>query len=164
MDHIALLAVFAQLAVSLTGFAGLLTAFRGAEVGWSEQEVAGIRNLLLTSVGALAFSVLPIPALAAGVSANEAYRWTSLGLGAFLVILFAGGLHYVLRLKGRPRSWAFYLFFTIGGAPLGAYFIVQALNAAAGPGAYVVGLIWLLAIGVVQFMFQIFSTLTPKEK
>lgn len=165
MDQIAVLAVFAQLAVSLTGFAGLLTAFRGGADGWSSQEIAGIRNLLMTSVGALAFSAGPIPALAGGAPASEVFRWASYAVAAFLCIFCAGGLDYVFRLKGRPRSWAFYWFFILGGLPVAAYLAAGALGVVGGSGvgAYSAGLIWLLSIGVVQFMFQIFSTLTPND-
>lgn len=164
MDAVATLSIFAQLAVSLTGFAGLLTAFRSGERPWTFAEVAGIRNLLMTSVGALAFGVLTIPALVGGVPQAIVWTCAALALALFLIVLFAGGTDYVVRLKGRPRSWLFYWFFTIGALPLAALLAASAFDVLPrGSALYCAGLIWLLAIGTVQFMFQIFSTLKPPE-
>ncbi len=165
MDAVDTLAIFAQLAVSLTGFAGLLTAFRSGGRPWTFAEIAGIRNLLLTSVGALAFGVFPIPPLVAGIAPATVWTWAPLALALFLLALFAGGIDYVVRLKGRPRSWLFYWFFTIGALPLAAVLTASAAGfLPRGPALYCAGLIWLLAIGTVQFMYQIFSTLEAKAK
>lgn len=165
MDPLAVLGLFAQLAVSLTGFAGLLTAFRGGAEGWSAQEIAGIRNLLMMSVGALAFSTGPIPALAGGAAPADVFRWASLAMAAFLVLICIGGVDYVFRLKGRPRSWGFYWFFILGSVPVAALLTAGSFGrpGGAGLGPYGAGLVWLLSIGVVQFMFQIFSTLTRSD-
>lgn len=166
MDAIATLAIFAQIAVSLTGFAGLLTAFRGGGHEWSPAEIAGVRNLLLTSVGALSFSAMPIPALAAGLAERFVWAFASMALAFFIFLLFVAGLDYVWRQKGKPRSPFFFWLFTVGAPPLA---ILLAMSAAgfilpSGVAMYAAGLIWLLAIGTVQFMFQIFATLTPSDK
>ena len=163
MDAVATLSIFAQLAVTLTGFAGLLTAFDVDRDGWTKAEIAALRNLFLNAVGALAFSVAPIPFLIGG--ADEAMVWSAflLALAFYLAALFVGAVDYVVRLKGQPRNRAIYWGFTAGEAPLAGLLVAAAFDIGSfrGPAPYSAGLLWLLAMGTAQFIFQIFWSLKP---
>ena len=166
-DAAAALSIFSQLAVALTGFAGLLTAFRTRGT-WSPVEIAGLHILLLTSVGAMAFSVAPLPALLAGTPEAQVWSLASLALGLFLLLMTAGGLRMVLAQKLRSRRpLIFWLLVTALGATAAAEFAAAAdLFDWRGPATYSIGVIALLAVATLQFLLQIFSTLSeapPKE-
>lgn len=159
MDAVAALSVYAQLAVALTGFAGLFTAFRGLEK-WSPVEIVGLRILLLMSVGALAFAALPIPFLLGG--AGE-WVWTAAlaGLGAFCFYFFAAIFIIVFKHKIRPRIPALFWPIVIGqGSTALLMFLAAADIAPRGPAVYCGGLTWLLAVATLQFLLQIFSAIT----
>lgn len=166
MDEIVILSVFAQLAVALTGFAGLLTAFDAGHDGWTRAEVAALRNLFLNSVGALAFSVTPIPFLAGGVATDDVLAAACIALAIYFAILFVGAIDYVVRLKGKPRSRLMYWGFTTVELPL--VILLAAAGVGVGPlnalGALCAGLVWLLAMGGGQFIFQIFWTLKSAQR
>ncbi|MEQ1931443.1 MAG: hypothetical protein ABL957_13070 [Parvularculaceae bacterium] len=166
MDVTATLAVFGQLAVSLTGFAGLLTAFDSGHDGWTAAEIAALRNLFLNSVGALAFSVAPIPFLSGGVDPDMVMSIACLALALYFTALFIGAVDYVFRLKGKPRSQIIYWGFTLGEAPLAALlaFAAFGVGSISAVGAFCAGLMWLLAMGTAQFIFQIFWSLQAAGK
>ena len=167
MDVTATLAVFGQLAVSLTGFAGLLTAFDSGHDGWTAAEVAALRNLFLNSVGALAFSVAPIPFLSGGVDPDMVMSIACLALALYFTALFIGAIDYVFRLKGKPRSLLIYWGFTLGEAPLAATPRLRGVRRQAplAPSArFCAGSMWLLAMGTAQFIFQIFWSLQAAGK
>jgi hypothetical protein len=51
---------FASVATALIGFCGLLTAFRSAGAPLGLRDIVGIRILLIFSLGALIFAILPL--------------------------------------------------------------------------------------------------------
>ena len=53
------LTTFAELAMALAGFTGLLTAFQRKQVAWSDQERFRIRMLLMVCFGIMAFALAP---------------------------------------------------------------------------------------------------------
>lgn len=53
------LTIFAELAIALAGFAGLLTAFQRGQINWSDQERFRIRMLLMVCFGIIAFALMP---------------------------------------------------------------------------------------------------------
>lgn len=165
MDAVATLALFAQLAVSLTGFAGLLTAFDAGHDGWTAEEIAALRNLFLNSVGALAFSVAPIPFLVGGVAPQIIWTAASLALALYFAALFLGAVDYVVRQKGRPRNRFIYWGLSAGELPLIALLSLSAFDiySLGGPAAFCGGLLWLLAMGTAQFIFQIFWSLKAQQ-
>ena len=61
VDWNAVLAVLASVAVAVVGFAGLLTALSAANAPLSRSDVVNIRILLIFSLGALVFAILPMP-------------------------------------------------------------------------------------------------------
>ena len=161
MDEIATLGLFAQLAVALTGFAGLLTAFRSRREGWLPIEVAGIKILLMTSVAAMGFSALPVPMLVAGWSVDRAFGLSSVLLGAHFIVAFAAGLHMVLKKKLRPRRPVLFWIFTAALIPMAALLFLSAFGVLApGAGLYCAGLLFLLVVATAQFLFQVLASIT----
>lgn len=61
MDFASGLSTIAQLAMTLTSFAGLLIAFRTRRSEWQRVELHAIRFLFKSNVGALVFALAPLP-------------------------------------------------------------------------------------------------------
>ena len=53
------LTTFAELAIALAGFTGLLTAFQRRQITWSDQQRFRIRMLLLVCFAIMAFALTP---------------------------------------------------------------------------------------------------------
>ena len=66
MDAASALMTIAQLAMSLTGFAGLLIVFRLNKDRWERVEVHALRFLFRSSIGAFIAALLPLPMMIAG--------------------------------------------------------------------------------------------------
>lgn len=164
MDAAAALSVFAQLAVALTGFSGLLTGFRGG-ARWTPVELESLRILLVTSVGAMAFSIAPAPFLVAGADSVLVWTWGALALGAFLGFLFAGIMIIVFGRRLKARRPALMWTLTAGQFLIAALLLASAFDlfSLRGPGVYCAGIVWLLLIATLQFLSQIFSMLRGGE-
>lgn len=160
MDAVAALSVYAQLAVALTGFAGLFTAFRDPKA-WSEIEIIGLRILLVTSVGAMGFAAVPIPFLLGG-GGDGVWMVALALLGAFCLFFFAAILVTVLKDGVKPRVRGLFWPIISGQGAVSLLMLLAAADIAPrGPAIYCGGLVWLLAVATLQFLLQIFAVLTP---
>jgi hypothetical protein len=154
------LATIAELAVALTGFAGLLAAFRAARAEWQLIEVAALRILLISSVGVFVFAVLPFPLLLAEVAGERVWQGCSLALGAFLLTLVALGAYLVVGHGLRPRRFGVFLGLELSGLAVAMVVLLNSLGVLSLDGAavYCLGLLWLLVTAALQFIVQIFSS------
>jgi hypothetical protein len=82
MEPLAALSTIAGVAVTLTGFAGLLAAFRGSDQ-WQPIEFFAVRYLLLTSASGCLLALLPMPMSIAQY--GEVWRACLLVLAAWLL-------------------------------------------------------------------------------
>jgi len=161
------LATIAQLAMAVTGFAGLLTVFRSSRRRWHEIELVALRFLLMTSISACLLSLLPLILLEAPDSRSVPWRVCQSALGVWLLFLFIWQ-HRQERLKGlRPRSPAINAAMWVVGIAIALANIAAAarLTAALSPAAvYLIGLFWLLLGAILQFVVQIISSVSVDAK
>ncbi len=81
------LAIFAELAIALAGFTGLLTAFQRRQMNWSDQERFRIRMLLLVCFGIVAFALLPKVFVDSAIAEERMWRLLTIGWSLFAIFL-----------------------------------------------------------------------------
>jgi hypothetical protein len=144
------LSTFAEVAVGLAGFAGIIAAFHQRAHQWSAADRNRFWSILIFAMATLFFSILPFTWLSLGISP---WWWCS---ALFAVFSFGqASLSISLLVRHPPgfsRLWA--SFMAIGGLLAG---LVQLLNAAelesGGEFApYLVGLTWLVAASASTFL------------
>jgi hypothetical protein len=100
MDPLTALSTIAAIAVTLTGFAGLLAAFRRTDT-WQPVELFAVRYLVLTSASGCLLALLPIPMSIGGYP--EVWRGCLLILGGWLLFVVLWTLLETFRSRTRPR-------------------------------------------------------------
>jgi hypothetical protein len=142
VDVAGTLSTFAELAVGLAGFAGIVTALQSRHHDWSPADRNRFWSILFFAMAALAFSLLPLLWLSSGRS-----PW--LPCGSLLAVFLLAQAGYSASLWARrPPGFnrAVAAFMTTGGALTG---LVQVRNVLfLGSGAeftpYLAGLVWLV--------------------
>jgi hypothetical protein len=160
MDAASALMNTAQLGVSLTGFAGLLIAFRFGR-SWKRAEIFSLKFLFRSSIGAFILGLLPLPMMLAGVMNGALWSvcFALLGFWTLTLVLFA------LRARSsgelRPRFKFVYWGLTLSGVATGVLQLVAMLNlyGLRQPAVYMVGLYWLLIVATFQLMMQVMYSL-----
>ena len=154
----------AEVAITLTGFSGVVVAFRlrGAH-SWSPTELRYLWLLIGDSFLVLFFSLLPFPLAIAYWSDDALWGICNALLGSWFII------GDVLALRGDRRDRIAQQLITvpvitpilyvmsIGALAMGMALWLSALDllVARGQAAYVLGLIALLAFAAVEFLFFI---------
>ena len=154
MEPVAALSTIAGVAVTLTGFAGLLAAFRGSDQ-WQPVEFFAVRYLLLTSASGCLLALLPLPM---GVS-RYPNVWPAclLILAAWLLAVIIWTVSETVRHRARPRHPIRYVVTQIAGVLLSAWAALTAIASAKPdqPGVYIWGLLWFVATSISQLVIQI---------
>ncbi len=83
------LTTFAELAIALAGFTGLLTAFHRGQVTWSDQERFRIRMLLIVCFGIMTFALLPKAFVDGAIAEARMWRLLTIGWSLFAILLCA---------------------------------------------------------------------------
>jgi len=154
MEPVAALSTIAGVAVTLTGFAGLLAAFRGSDQ-WQPVEFFAVRYLLLTSASGCLLALLPMPMGLARYS--NVWPACLLILAAWLLAVIIWTVSETFRRKARPRQPVRYVVTQIAGVLLSAWAVLAAL----GPSnpdqsaVYLWGLLWFVATSISQLVIQI---------
>ena len=156
-DWIAILSSLAGISVALIGFSGLLIAFRSANAPLSRIDMVYIRILLIFSVGALVFALLPLPF--ANVAPDRLWPALTLLLAAFLLV-WPLRSPFWNRARGiTPRRPAAFWAVLGAEAVLAAYLAWTVFAGAADGGSYALGVAWCLLVTIVSFVSQVFSQL-----
>jgi hypothetical protein len=123
------LLTIAQVAMALTGFAGLLIAFRFRKQAWQRVEIHAVRFLLKSSVGAFVFALLPVPMIVGGM--NQAWLWgiCFAALPLWTLVMVSGAFRARYSGDLRPRYEFGYWGLTLSGLALGAVELVAAVDA-----------------------------------
>jgi hypothetical protein len=156
--------IFAEVAITLAGFSGLVVAFRsrGAQ-GWSPTELRVLWLLLTDSFLVLLFALLPIPMNLAGWHDDVIWGSGSALLGTYFLVT------NVLAIRGELRDRALHrlvtvpvitrliYFLSLAAFPMGIALWLSVGNVLVprGQAVYVLGLIMLLAFGALEFLFFI---------
>ena len=158
MDPIAALTALASIAASLVGFTGLLTAFRANADTLSPNDVSNIRILLIFSVSALVFALLPMPVVA---FAAPMVWWRALALllGAFLIFWLVQSPRWMRRRGLRPRSPRLYWWMLVLQAAIGLAVVGGGIGHPTPQPFYIVGVLWCLLTAITVFVVQIFVML-----
>lgn len=158
MDATNVLAAMASVAASLVGFSGLLTAFRSARSSLSAYDINNIRSLLIVSVSALVFALLPLPFMA--MLRND-WVWGALTflLGANLLFWSVQSPRWMKRKGLRPKRPSLYIAMIGFQAIIGALLMVGAVLVEDAAVLYAAGVLWFLIAAIVVFVVQIFLIL-----
>ena len=160
-DWTTILASLASVSVSLIGFSGLLVAFRSANAPLSKNDMVGIRSLLIFSVGALVFALLPLPF--ADAPPDLLWPVLTVVLAVFLLIwpLRSPSWNRARGVKLR-RPLLFWSVLAVE-ALLAIALLWSVADGSAGGRGYAIGVAWCLAVAIVSFVAQVFSLL-PVDK
>ena len=158
MDIWAILSTLASIAASLVGFSGLLTAFRASSTDLTPYDINNIRSLLIFSVSALVFAVLPLP-LAARPPGGVWWSALTVLIGATLLFWTVQSPRWMKRKGLRPRLPR--LYFGVLGAQgiVGATIMAGAVWLADPSALYAVGVLWFLFVALLVFVVQVFLLL-----
>ena len=158
------LTTFAELAIALAGFAGLLTAFQKKQITWSDQERFRIRMLLMVCFGIMAFALMPKVFVDGAIAQELMWRVLTVGWSLFAIYLCVSLIWRIVARKvelAMPKStWLLVIsgllihFSTLAGSSF------QLWNP--GSAALAVGFIWgLLMAGM--FFYATLSIIWRKE-
>lgn len=152
------LSTYASIAASLVGFTGLLTAFRASTDSLSPNDVTNIRILLIFSVSALVFALLPVPILK--LQNGEPWvRAVTVLLGAQFLFWSFQSPRWI-RSKGiKPRNPRLYWLMIVIQAAIGAAVLLAGLLLVDPMPAYSMGVLWCLLSAIIVFVIQIFVML-----
>ncbi len=147
------LTTFAELAMALAGFTGLLTAFQRKHVIWSEQERFRIRMLLMVCFGIMVFALSP--KMLVDSTMPEAWMWRFLTIGwslfaiASCVSLIQRVVVGSIQLAMPKASWLL----LIGGLAVHSVTLAGSVFLLWSPGsaALAAGFIWGLMFGGMFF-------------
>lgn len=151
----------AQLAMTLTGFAGLLIGFRMRRSRWHKVEIFAIRFLFKSSVGALVFALAPLPMMLDETAVPIPWALLFALMGCWNLAMVFGAFRDRRRGDLRPRYELGYWGLTLSGLVVS----VVLLAGAAGqlglqrPSIYMLGLYWLLAVATFQLIMQVFASI-----
>jgi len=162
MDPLTALSTIAAIAVTLTGFAGLLAAFRRTDT-WQRVELFAVRYLVLTSASGCLLALLPIPMSIGGY--RELWRVCLLILAGWLLFVISWTLAETFRSRTRPRRLLRYVITQASGLSLALWAIVTVLGFAGSDATavYVWGLLWFIATSISQLTIQITHGLGPRD-
>ena len=142
MDQLAILATLGSIAASMVGFAGLLTVLRASDERLDPNDVSNIRILLIFSVSALVFALIPLPFAAADLADGSVWRSLAILLGAYLLFWLVQSPRWMKRKRLHPRQPLLYVTMlgaqgVLGGAMIGCLADCAGACALCGRGAMV---------------------------
>ncbi len=163
MDQLAILATLGSIAASMVGFAGLMTAFRASNEHLEPNDVTNIRILLIFSVSALVFALIPLPFAAGDLAGGRVWKSLAVLLGAYLLFWTVQSPRWMRRKRLRPRRPLLFVVMLAIQGLLGMAMVAGGLLTRQAHALYVVGVLWCLITAIVVFVVQIFRML-PLEK
>jgi hypothetical protein len=152
------LSTFAELAVGLAGFAGIVTALQGRLGEWSPADRNRFWSIILFAMATLAFSLLPLTWTAFGRS-----PWLPCSGLLALFLLLQGGYSASLWVRHPPGfSRAVATFMAAGAVLAGVAQLhnVFVLGRSAGFAQYLIGLAWLVtgsSFSFIRLLQRLFS-------
>jgi hypothetical protein len=157
VDWNAILATLASVAVAVVGFAGLLTAFSASNSPLSRADVVNIRILLIFSLGALVFALLPMPF--AAVAPDKLWPSVTVLLAGFLLLWPILSPLWNKQRGIKPRRPLLYWGMLAVEALLGIAMLASVFSGEADGATYTLGVAWCLLVAMVTFVAQVFSLL-----
>ena len=144
---------FAELAIALAGFSGLLTAFQRKQITWSDQQRFRIRMLLLVCFAIMAFALTPKMFVGSTISAVWMWRLPTIGWSLFAIFVCASFVRRIVvgsvQLAMPKSTWALLL----SGLLIHVITLAGSVFLLWEPGssALAVGFVWGLLFGCMFF-------------
>ena len=150
-----LLLTIAKIGVALAGFASVVAAIRPRDQNWTLQDVAGLKLMLEHFLAAILFGMVPSGLHLLQPDEGTLWATASLFLGIFLlteVLLQVNRIRANSQKGAPPRLPKLFVFLWL--SPTVGAIALQFANVVtwAASVSYVVGLIWLLVAGCIQFL------------
>jgi hypothetical protein len=152
-----LLQTLAELFIALVGFTGIVAVLgRRVHGEWSPIERARLESLLTSSVGGVVLALVPVVVALAGVAEGRIWR---IGNGICAVLHLLAATRFTSRLGVRQSLDPMAARVTLALLPIPAALILAQLAAALGffpdlgPFVYLATLVWVLIVGMLQFIF-----------
>ena len=158
------LTTFAELAIALAGFTGLLTAFQRKQITESDQERFRIRMLLKVCFGIMAFALIPKVFVDSAITAERMWRLTTIGWSLFAVYVCISFIRQIVagnvKLAMPKSTWLL----LIGGLLIHVTTLAGSSFLLWNPGSasLAVGFIWGLLFGG-MFFYATLSIIWRKE-
>ena len=158
------LITFAELALALAGFTGLLTAFQRKQLNWSDQERFRIRMVIMVCFWTMAFALLPKAFVDSAIAEDWMWRLLTIGWSVFAIFLCASFIQRIavgnVQLAMPKTTWLL----------LGAGLIIHVSTISGsifllwkpGSAALAVGFIWGLLFGG-MFFYATLAIIWKKE-
>ena len=151
-----LLNIFAEVAISITAFSGIVVVLVGRDdIAWLKTQAVTVKAMLETSLTVVIFSLL---ALSLGLLSDDPFYGIPLLTGLF------GAWHLfilIIALKRRHFIWPGWTigFVTFGALVLvAAQFILPIMGATKYLwGIYILGLFWLLVMSIMNFCLLLYA-------
>lgn len=142
----------------MVGFTGLLTAFRAGSDRMNANDISNIRILVIFSVSALVFALLPIPVMALGEQ-ERWMRWLTMLLGAYIFFWCVQSPRWMKRKRVKPRRPGIYWTMIILQGLIGTTVMMVGVRSDPVLAIYSIGVAWLLVTAIIVFVVQIFAML-----
>ncbi len=157
------LQTIAEVTATFAGFTAILVVFR-RRVQWSETEIIGLVHFLQISLGVVLLSLAPFMLSSLELSEEMVWRVSNALLGAYHAYLLAWILPRAGEAPSRIARWArpFLGTFGVGSTLLNVVVAVGALPRAL-VFALLFGLLWLLAMALVNFVFILMATVRESD-
>ena len=156
------LQTIAELSIALAGFTGVVVALgRRGQGEWAAVERARLESLLQAAVGGVVFSIAPSVALSAGVSDDTIWR---VGNAVLCVVHALGALRFLRQIgpetwqRGEPERILIVLLPIPAVLILGQFSVAVGILSGFGPFFYLATLLWVLVVGLLQFVFLLIRT------
>ena len=153
MDPFSVLESLGEIGIAITGFAGLVAVVgRRSADGWTDEDRANLRSLLLWSLGAVFLAFVPLVLASFGGALADPWRLANAIFAAFHAWVFFEVIRGI-RARGVPVTPFARGLFAVGFGVLGCEVL-----AAAGPFAavaasiYLVAVLWFLFLAVTRFV------------
>jgi hypothetical protein len=159
----------AQIALGLSGFSGVVVAYRNDPSKWSDADRMRFFLLLTTSIGAVFNALLPLVFNALGINPPRLWHaasYSTLVCFAALSISYFTWL-FSLKRKGKAEDVDMYLtvFLGVGSLAIMALLMLNAFGMFRGPfGVLFAALVWGLFVPAVQFGRMVYMNFVKKPK
>jgi hypothetical protein len=154
LDQTDVLLTLGEISVTFAGFAGVIILFLRRDAGrWVAADVTRFATMLACSLGALVFSLLPLPFISAAVPEPTAWGTCSVVLAAFLASIAGIGVWGNIFF-GRGTFNPYLTTLVVGGSFAAAAVLllnVIGVGFYRGFTGYLIGLIWVVVMAATFF-------------
>ncbi len=152
--------ILAEIAIGVAGFGSIAIVLGQNRADWQSAELFRTAALLMSSLGALLFALLPIGLATSDLAPELIWRVSSGALAAYLVV-YTVTIAILRRRHLDPELWLGPVLLSIVGITTLANLCFQVVNALGNPippneTSYFFGVSWLIAYGSLMLVRIVF--------